>query len=351
MKFIHMADMHLGAVVDAGRPWSDTRSKELWDTFTDICDACDREKADLLLIAGDLFDRTPLKKELERVAYLLGKLNRAQVVWMAGDSDHLRKKDIYTSFAWPENVHFLSGERMDEAYFPFLDTSVVGMSYMSEEITDAIYDDLSPEINDTYHILLAHGGDEKHVPIDLRKLATAGFDYVALGHLHAPRILEREKCAYAGSPEPLEPDEMASHGVILGEITSAGTRLKFIPMARRQYKKVTLYVGDGSDTKMLLDKLRSVLAAEGMQHIYTVELTGSSSRTSEIDVEELYTAGNILEIVDCTHSDYNLDRIKDEHSGDIIGRFISEMQGYPEDDETAKKALDYGVTALLGGLR
>ena len=90
-----MADMHLGAVVDAAHPWSDTRSKELWDTFTDICDSCDREKADLLLIAGDLFDRTPLKKELERVAYLLGKLNRTQVVCMAGDADHLEKR-IYT---------------------------------------------------------------------------------------------------------------------------------------------------------------------------------------------------------------------------------------------------------------
>ncbi len=350
MKFIHMADMHLGAVVDAGHPWSDTRSKELWDTFTDICDACDREKADLLLIAGDMFDRFPLKKELERVAYLLGKLNRTQVVWMAGDADHFRKRDIYSSFTWPENVHFLSGEKMDEVYFPFLDTRVIGRSYMSEEITERVYDDLSPEISDTYHILLAHGGDERHVLIDLKKLATAGFDYVALGHLHAPRIYKREKCAYAGSPEPLGKDEMVSHGVILGEITSAGTKLKFIPMARRQYKKITLYVGDGADTKGLLDKLRSILAAEGMQHIYTVELTGSSSRMDEIDLEELYTAGNILEIVNDTHSDYNLDRIRDEHAGDIIGKFIDEMREYP-DDETAKKALDYGVTALLGGLR
>lgn len=350
MKFIHMADMHLGAVVDAGHPWSDTRSKELWDTFSDICDACDREKADLLLVAGDMFDRTPLRKELERVAYLLGKLNRTQVVWIAGDCDHLKRRDIYASYSWPDNVHFLSGEKMDEVYFPFLDTQVMGMSYLEEEITEPILDDLSSDINDTYHILLAHGGDEKHIPMDLKKLATAGFDYIALGHLHAPKILSREKCAYSGSPEPLEADEMASHGIILGEITSAGTKLKFIPIARRQYKKITLFVGAGDDTERMLDKLRNAVAT-GMQHIYSVELTGSSAGMEEIDIEELYSAGNILEVTDNTHPDYSLERIRMEHSGDIIGKYIDEMKKYPEDDETAKKALDYGVTALLGGLR
>lgn len=41
------------------------------------------------------------------------------------------------------------------------------------------------------HILLAHGGDSSHIPINQEKLRQAGFDYIALGHIHKPWIDDR----------------------------------------------------------------------------------------------------------------------------------------------------------------
>lgn len=343
--------MHLGALPDAGKPWAQTRAKELWDTFSDICEACNRERADLLLIAGDLFDRQPLKKELKQAAYLLGRLNRTQVVWMAGDSDYLREKDLYASYPWPEHVRFFSGEQLDKVYFPFLDTEVWGMSYAHAQISEPVYDELSPELNETYHILLGHGGDENHIPIRHQMLATAGFDYVALGHLHAPQIWEREKCAYAGSPEPLTPGDTGSHGYILGEITPEGTRLRLVPVARRTYKQIELCVNASSTTRVLLEELRERLAAEGMANLFTVVLTGDSAAVQELDTEALLSAGNILEVADMTRPMFDLAELSEEHANDLIGKYIDTMKRYPEDDAVAKKALDYGVSALLGGLK
>lgn len=351
MKFIHMADMHLGALPDAGKSWSEAREKELWDTFSDICDACNRERADLLLIAGDLFDRQPLKKELKQVAYLLGKLSGTQVVWMAGDCDHLREKDIYASYPWPEHVHFFSGEQIDKVYFAFLDTEVWGMSYAHEQITEPVYDELSPEMNETYHILLGHGGDENHIPIRHQVLATAGFDYVALGHQYAPRIWERERIAYAGSPEPLMSGDTGAHGYILGEITPEGTRLRLVPVARRAYKQLELSVNASTTTQSLLEELRGCLAAEGMANLFTVVLTGSGSPEMELDKEALLAAGNILEVIDRTRPEYDLAELSGEHANDLIGKYIEMMKRYPEGDVVARKALDYGVSALVGGLK
>lgn len=38
MKFIHIADVHLGVVPDAGKSWSEKRAADIWTTFTeDIC--------------------------------------------------------------------------------------------------------------------------------------------------------------------------------------------------------------------------------------------------------------------------------------------------------------------------
>ena len=33
MKFIHMADVHLGVQPDKGKPWSEARQQEIKDTF------------------------------------------------------------------------------------------------------------------------------------------------------------------------------------------------------------------------------------------------------------------------------------------------------------------------------
>ena len=70
MRFIHMADVHLGAVPDSGCPWSAFRENEIWETFVRVIDQIREEKIELLLIAGDLFHRQPLPSQTERVSHL-----------------------------------------------------------------------------------------------------------------------------------------------------------------------------------------------------------------------------------------------------------------------------------------
>ena len=59
MKFIHIADVHLGAQPEAA-VYSQSRGRELWESFEKILGVCEDERTDLLLIAGDLFHRQPL---------------------------------------------------------------------------------------------------------------------------------------------------------------------------------------------------------------------------------------------------------------------------------------------------
>ena len=33
IRFIHLSDVHLGAVPDRGCPWSHEREEEIWETF------------------------------------------------------------------------------------------------------------------------------------------------------------------------------------------------------------------------------------------------------------------------------------------------------------------------------
>ena len=55
MRFIHMADIHLGAVPDKGKPWSAKRTEEIETTFYRLLQEAGHQGVDLVLIAGDVF--------------------------------------------------------------------------------------------------------------------------------------------------------------------------------------------------------------------------------------------------------------------------------------------------------
>ena len=52
MRFIHLADVHLGAVPDRGCPWSKEREEEIWSTFRRVIAGIREDPVDLLFISG-----------------------------------------------------------------------------------------------------------------------------------------------------------------------------------------------------------------------------------------------------------------------------------------------------------
>ena len=105
MRFIHIADVHLGARPDAGPLYSEGRARELWETFEHVLGVCEEEQTDLLLIAGDLFHRQPLVRELKEADYLFSELTHTKVVLIAGNHDYIGKNSNYRTFRWSENVY------------------------------------------------------------------------------------------------------------------------------------------------------------------------------------------------------------------------------------------------------
>ena len=57
MKFIHVSDVHLGIKPDEGKPWSEKRAQDIWDSFAEMIEIAAEESPDFLLISGDLFHK------------------------------------------------------------------------------------------------------------------------------------------------------------------------------------------------------------------------------------------------------------------------------------------------------
>ncbi len=346
MRFIHIADVHLGASPDGGKAYSEVRARELWETFAKVTERCEAEKTDLLLIAGDFFHRQPLKKELKEVDYYFSKLTHTRVVLIAGNHDFLKQDSYYRTFSWSRNVFPLFDGKTESIIFEDLETAVTGFSYESREIREPRYDRIRAEGDAKYEILLAHGGDEKHIPLRREYLEKSGFDYIALGHIHKPQILIPGKAAYAGALEPTDKNDTGQHGYIQGEITEKGTKIEFVPFAKRKYIHLIFTTNQHMTNASVKTALAKVTETRGKENLYKFILRGFRDPELEFDLTHMDTYGNILEILDETIPAYDFEKLWQENKENLIGKYIEAFQGC-EEGSIEYEALCEGIHALM----
>lgn len=336
----------MGAEPEAGKAYSPTRSSEIWNTFRKVLSICEREKIDLLLIAGDLFHRQPLLRELKEVDYLFGQCAGTQIVLMAGNHDYIKANSYYRTFQWSPNVHMIQSDAVEAVELPSLQTAVWGCSYHARQIKEAVYDRAYPRGRWAYQILLAHGGDELHIPMDKNQMGTLGYDYVALGHIHKPQILIPDKMAYSGALEPIDTNDVGAHGYIRGELSKKGCRIQFVPLAFRCYLHLDLEVTPDMTGFALKDAIRREIEEYGKENIFQFRLKGYRNPDTLYDLSQMDLYGNIIEILDETVPAYDFEKLKAQNRNNLLGRYI-ESFGAVTKGSVEYEALCAGVQALM----
>ena len=358
MKFLHVGDVHLGAEPESGTDLGPLRKAELWEAFRDIIELCEREQVELLLLPGDLFHSQPLLRDVKEVDYLFRRLTKTKVVMIAGNHDCLLPSSHYYDVTFPEYVTFLMDNRVDSVYLPELNTEVFGLSYETKQIGEARYDEIRINDSGRINILLAHGNilcNDKSIPIHRSALEAAGFDYVALGHLHN-RLEISQRITYSGSLEPLNRGEIGEKGYILGEIKkeekgSSEILWEFVPHAKREYIPLSFTITAEATELSICAGLFERMRERGLNHMYLVTLTGTRAREAvwkpEVIAEVLWKRGGIvIEVKDETVPDFPIEALREEQADTLVGRFIDRME-HVEDKTIRSLALQYGLQALL----
>lgn len=345
MKFIHVSDVHLGMTPDKGKPWSEIRAKEIEDTFDKILDIAEERKVDLLLVAGDLFHNAPGVTELDRLDSRLAKLTNTRTVIIAGDSDYIEKDSPSETYKFKSNTVILPAGEFSNAYFEDINTCVTGFSYGQEKYTEDFSEGIAPQMEGAANILLMYGGDEEHGAFDFRKLADAGFDYIALGYLRKPKHMIKNKMAYPGSPEPLSHRDTGKHGFIYGQTIHGETRIKWESAACRSYINLGLEIKPEYSSMQIENVIAKQIDKMGRENIYRIILKGQKGRNVDTTFEKLLSEYMIYDVVDNTMFDYNKDSLKKDNEHNVLGRFIAELSD--KDDVVSRKALEYGLEAVI----
>ena len=347
IRFIHLADVHLGAVPDRGCPWSREREEEIWETFRRVSVTIRKSPVDLLFIAGDLFHRQPLISELREINDLFATISQTRIFLMAGDNDYMKEDSFYRTFKWNENVSLFDEESRTCIEIPDKNIYVYGLSYEHKEIHEALYDDWKKSDKRGFHVLMAHGGDEEHIPMDFRKMAEGGFDYVALGHRCQQQAPLKDWMLYSGALEPIDRNDLGEHGYIEGTYDEGKVRTRFVPFASRSYQNLLLTVREGSTQHTLEEMLRNEIMKRGGKNIYRVIIQGTRSPGSLLLAERLKSMGNIVEVLDESRPAYDLEKLHEQYKGTLIGDYIEQFPDNGRRPVVQDKALYHGLQALL----
>ncbi len=347
MRFIHISDVHLGVEPDAGKAWSQKRKQDIWDSFAQVIAVAEREKPDFLFITGDLFHGQPLKKELKEVDALFRRIPQTRVMLIVGNHDYLRPKSYYLTYSWAENVYLFRREEADYFEFPELNAAVYGLSYWHREIRERKYDTLCPKKREWTNILLVHGGDERHIPFSVAQILQNGFDYVAAGHIHRSGWLAEKRAVMAGSLEPTDCNDIGPHGYWMGSLTKSEAEIHFFPIKKCEYCHEAYAVNVATTEREILAWAKELLAERPAYQHFRLTLSGRKDPEISFDLQTLTQLERIVDVREELVPDYDYDRLLAEHPDSILGAYIRRMNRDGADIVT-KKALEYGVNALLG---
>ncbi|MEY8516379.1 metallophosphoesterase [Lachnospiraceae bacterium 29-84] len=346
MKFIHIADVHLGAKPDRGKPWAREREDHSWQAFTNVITKAKEEQVQLLLIAGNLYHRQPLLQELKAVDYQFSRIPDTQVVLIAGNCDYLSQDSCYAAFPWGRNVHFLKEKKMRYVELEGIKARVYGLSYHRREISQPLYRNVRVEDDGFTNILLGHGGDERHIPFQASDFRKTPFDYVALGHLPTPMQLIEEKAVMAGALQPIQSRHTGEHGYFSGEIRDHACRVTFHPLHYCEYVplnlKITPEIKVDELEKFVVDYIRK----SAPHQIFRITLTGTCDPKAPAVARELERLERVALVADRCQAGYDFEELKKKYGKQMVGRYIRALEGMPQ-DEIVKKALSYGVEALM----
>lgn len=235
MKFVHVGDLHLGKSLGDFDLIRDQRY-----ILDQIIDLAESNGADCILIAGDIYDKSiPSEAAVGLFDYFINRLAAKKIKVFAIPGNHDSDERLHFGSGLFENSHVYISARFDGKLhryelkdekgkiniylMPFIKASQVRHFYPDEEIstyhqavkTVIEHSGIDPEER---NILVAHqfvagggrdpelAGSESPAVLHVGLVEQIGydlfdlFDYVALGHIHAPQKVGREEIRYSGSP-------------------------------------------------------------------------------------------------------------------------------------------------------
>lgn len=365
VRIVHCSDLHFDTPFgDLDSRLSQIRQEEIRETFSKIIDLCKSEKADILLICGDLFDNYSVKKmTLHFLKDKFLEIPGVRVFMVAGNHDPLNERSFYKMIEWPDNVYIFENQ-IEEVKIEELKTTVIGASFKENyEKKSQLSKYFLGNNDDNIRIMLMHGeitdreDSNEYNPITEQQIESTKVSYAALGHRHAFSGLK--KCgmttyAYCGCPEGRGFDEVGPKGIIVGDVYNNGVNLEFVPLNKRTYYEIEVDITGAMSNDFIKSKVIAAVDENHHNNIYCINLKGEISDEFILNTDTISSIVKpyffAVKIKDKSTVKLDIEKLSREYSikGLFSAKMLKKIEEAENEDEKEKlmKALKIGLQSL-----
>lgn len=371
MKIFHMGDWHIGKLVNG---FYMTEDQEY--ILEKLCVAIEEKKPDLLIISGDLYDRSvPPVHAVELLNKYLRKIVKdlnTKIIAIAGNHDSNERIDFASSLLCESGLYIYGNLKrsidkitLEDEYgkvnfypIPYADVPVVRELFKDDNIKSydlamaKVMEEIDKDFNSNErNIAIAHGyvtkiseeGIEELEESDSEKpLAIGGtefisykhfekFNYTALGHLHGPQKVGYEKIRYSGSLMKYSFSEVNQRkGITIVDIDEKGeVNIEVFDLKQRRdfrIKKGTLenllqdYKNENNE-----DYIKVILEDKGEILDPMAKLRAVYPNVMELVREE--------KLLKKSYNEVMADEVKKKSKVDLFKNFYNEIMGEESSDE------------------
>ncbi|HUT54461.1 MAG TPA: DNA repair exonuclease [bacterium] len=373
LSLIHTADLHLGkSFQELGTRGVQLR-RRIISAFRRTVDLALDRRADLFLIAGDLFDSNTPSREAQSVleaefARLAGAGIRVAVMPGTHDPPGSRPFASPVFSSRPRHVFVLTPEA-PSLVLDDLDLAIGAYFPCRDRAGEWTGPDESLGRGRTFCVAMAHGsamsglsegGPEDRIPDSI--LRAAGVHYLALGHHHGARVVADAAMPayYSGSPEMLAIDQKEAGHALHVILEERGGRVEVTVDKARvgtlRYQRLKVGMDEARAGRDLAQELTRLADPELFLDLI---LEGAAALDAELPdlagLESTYADAFFkLRLIDRTTRTRELNSLAEVPPASVLAEFMRRMQERikeaksPEREEW-EEALRLGIHFLSGG--
>ncbi len=325
--FLHCADIHLGSPM-SGLALKDAAVAEKFaaacrESFADLVTRAIAEKVAFALIAGDLYDGdwqdNGIGLFFNRQA---ARLARADIPVYLIKGNHDAESVVTRTIPLPDNVIQFSTRRAETHELPALKVAIHGRSFPDRAVNENWAVDYPAPRAGWLNIGMLHTsceGNAKHAtyaPCSVAELVARGYDYWALGHVHAYQELHRDPwIVYPGNTQGRSVRETGEKGAVFVDVVDGRIdRVRREIVDRARWVEAIIDISSAATTAEALAKvgadLRPLLVdARGRAVAARVRLVGETTLDHALRAGRSQLFDDVLALAQQIHDDAWLEKL------------------------------------------